>query len=135
MFAPTTFETLSLTASDRPEKSALSVKASTMPISFSVLSRVASAEMENFGRNRFTELSKAEHHKLHILDTYSGPTAKQGDPSQKPTKRPDIPHDPTNDLTVTVNFTNHQKVQKKIKFPSHLLKSESCQCLMCSLVI
>lgn len=53
-----TFETLSLTSLDMPEKSAVSPKASVIPISFSVLSRAASAEMENLGRNRSTELRK-----------------------------------------------------------------------------
>lgn len=62
MFADPTFETLRLTSSDMPEKSALNPKASVIPNSLSVLSRDASAEIENFGKNRFTELRNTEHH-------------------------------------------------------------------------
>lgn len=43
-----------------PEKSAKSVKALFIPIACSVLSRDASAAMENFGRNRSKELKKTE---------------------------------------------------------------------------
>lgn len=56
MFADPTFETLSFISSDMPEKSALSPKASVIPNPLSVSSREASAEMENLGRNRSTDL-------------------------------------------------------------------------------
>lgn len=56
IFSDPTFETLSGTSLDMPEKSALSPKASVIPLSFSVSSREASAEMENFGMPRFTLL-------------------------------------------------------------------------------
>lgn len=56
-----TFETLSLTSSDIPEKSALSAKASVIPNSLSVSPREASAEIENLGRNKSTDLRNTEH--------------------------------------------------------------------------
>jgi len=65
MFADPTFESLSFSLSVRLEKSALSENASTMPIAVSVLSREASAEMENFGRYRSTELRTAEQHQYY----------------------------------------------------------------------
>lgn len=55
-FADPTLDTLSLISSDKPEKSALSVNALVIPISSSVFFREASAEMENFGRNRSKDL-------------------------------------------------------------------------------
>lgn len=53
-----TFETLTLGPVDIPEKSALSPKALVTPISRRVLSREASALMENLGIYRSTDLKK-----------------------------------------------------------------------------
>lgn len=63
-----TFETLSLGPVDIPEKSALSPKALVTPISRSVLSREASAVMENLGINRSTELKKKKKNQNQLSD-------------------------------------------------------------------